>query len=149
RDIPPDLGAYQTGIFGRLHIARVMLESNFERLQGFTDAEVRDRTQYMAEMRTYGGFVYVVFGEGFCGPPLDGDGIVRTPPQLLQIAVDQFTEALALGEAVGLTELVTAARLGRARAYLGLQDYPRAIADAETIPEGFEFLATREQGEAR
>ena len=149
RDIPPELGAYQNGVFGALHRARYMLETNFTRLQGFTDADVPDRMEYMAEMRTYGGFVYVVFGEGFCGTPLDGDGQVRTPTELLQIAVTQFTEAIDLAGQVSRPDLVTAALIGRARARLDLEDYANAIIDAEAIPPGFEFLATREQGEGR
>jgi hypothetical protein len=149
RDIPPDLGAYQDGIFGRFHRARFMLESNFERLQGFTEEEVPAKAQYAAEMRTYGGFIYVAFGEGFCGTPLDGDGVVRTPEELLQIAVTQFTEAITLAQQANRSNLVTAALAGRARAYLDLKDYANAIRDAERIPDGFQFLATREQGEGR
>ena len=149
RDIPPDLGAYQNNIFGRWHRARYMLESNFERLQAFTDADVADRLEYMAEMRAYGGFVYVAFGEGFCGTPLDGVGQVRTPAELLQRAVDVFTEAIDLAGQAGRTDLVNAALIGRARAYLGLENYANAMSDAEAVPDGFEFLATREAGEGR
>ena len=99
RDIPPELGAYQDGIFGALHRARFMLESNFTRLEAFTDEEVPSRQEYMAEMKTYGAFLYLIFGEGFCGTPLDGDNQVRTPPELLQIAVTRFTEAIQLAQA--------------------------------------------------
>jgi starch-binding outer membrane protein, SusD/RagB family len=150
RDIPPELGAYQNNIFGRFHRARFMLESNYTRLQGFTDTEVPNRAIYLAEMRAYGGFIYVAFGEGFCGTPLDGDGQVRTPAQLLEIAVEQFTEAISLATAAGRADLVTAAHIGRARAYLGLDDLENAILDAETVTDiEFEFLATREAGEGR
>jgi hypothetical protein len=149
RDIPPELGAYQSGIFGALHRARVMLESNFTRLQGFTVEQVPQKAQYLAEMRTYGGFIYVVFGEGFCGTPLNGDGVVRNPEQLLQIAVTQFTEAMELAQAANQPRLVTAARIGRARAYLDLKQYANAIRDAEGIADGFAFVATREAGEGR
>jgi hypothetical protein len=149
RDIPADLGAYQDGIFGRFHRARVMLESNFERLQRFTEEQVPAKGQYLAEMRTYGGFIYVAFGEGFCGTPLNGDGNVRTPEELLQIAVTQFTEAIALAQQANRSNLVTAALIGRARAYLDLKDYANAIRDAEMIPNNYEFLATREAGEGR
>jgi len=149
RDIPGDLGAYQSTIFGRWHTARMMLEQNFERLQGFTDQEVPNRARYMAEMRTYGGFVYIAFGEGFCGTPIDGDGQVRTPAQLLETAVDRFTEALQLAQAANQPHLVNAARVGRARAYLGLQQYGAAISDAELVPEGFTFSATRDQSQGR
>lgn len=150
RDIPPDLGAYQNNIFGRWHRARYMLESNFTRLQSFSDEEVPSRSEYMAEMLTYSGFVYIAFGEGFCGTPLDGDGVVRTPPELLEIAVGRFTDAIAAATAVGRDDLVTAAYIGRARAHLTLENLDEAIADAEMAPDiEFEFLATREAGEGR
>lgn len=154
RDIPANLPQYQTNIFGRLHRARVMLESNFDRLQTFSDGDVVNRTQYLAEMRTYGAFIYVVFGEGFCGTPLDGDGVVRTPEQLLEIAVEQFTEALSIAEQLGTRrgqELVQAARIGRARAYLNLDQYSNAIADAQSIVDDpdLDFYATREYGDNR
>lgn len=153
RDIPPDLGSYQNGVFGALHRARFMLESNFARLQAFTDADVPDRTEYMAEMMTYDGFIYVVFGEGFCGMPLDGDGVVRTPEQLLQLAVERLTTALPLAEQAGRDDLVTAALVGRARAYLDLQQYAEAIADAKLaltgLADDWVFVATREAGEGR
>jgi len=149
RDIPGDLGAYQSNIFGRWHTARMMLERNYVRLQGFTDQEVPNRGRYLAEMRTYGGFVYIAFGEGFCGTPLDGDGVVRTPAQLLNIAVEQFTEAIQLAQSANQPNLVHAARIGRARAYLGLEQYGAAITDAEMVPEGFTFYATRDQSQGR
>ena len=149
RDIPADLPQYQNNIFGRLHRARFMLEANFDRLQGFSDVDVPKRLEYQAEMRTYGGFIYVAFGEGFCGTPLDGDGLVRTPDQLLQIAVDQFTEALTLAGQAGRSDLVNAALVGRARAYLDLQQYASAITDALNVVDGLDFYATRESGENR
>ncbi len=154
RDIPGNLPQYQDNIFGRLHRARVMLETNFDRLRNFSDADVPNRAQYLAEMRTYGAFVYVVFGEGFCGTPLDGDGVVRTPEQLLEIAVEQFTEALSLARQLETERgraLVQAALIGRARAYLNLDQYENAIADARSIVDdpGLDFYATREYGDSR
>lgn len=154
RDIPGDLPQYQDNIFGRLHRARFMLEEHFSRLATFSDSEVPNRIQYQAEMRTYGGFIYVAFGEGFCGTPLNGDGVVRTPDQLLQIAIDQFTEAIPLAKAAGGARgqaLEQAALIGRARAYLDLDQYASAIADAQAIADdpSLDFYATREYGENR
>lgn len=149
RDIPPELTTYQSNIFGSMHRARVMLESNYDRLEAFTDAEVPDRVEYQAEMRTYGGFVYVAFGEGFCGTPLDGDGVVRTPDELLELAVTHFTEALSLAGTVGRADLENAALIGRARAYLDLQQYADAITDATAVVEGMDLYATREYGIGR
>jgi hypothetical protein len=149
RDIPPELGAYQSNVFGRFHRARFMLESNYDRLQSFTDEQVPARARYSAEMRTYGGFIYLAFGEGFCGTPLNGDGVVRSPEQLLRLAVTQFTEAIALGQQTNQPNLVNAAMIGRARAYVDLKEYANAIRDAQGIPDSFQFLATREAGEGR
>lgn len=148
RDIPPDLPSYQS-TFGALHRARVMLESHFDRLAGFSDSDVPRRLEWQAEMRTYAGFLYVIFGEGFCGTPLDGDGMVRTPDQLQEIAVTVFTEAINLAGQVGRDDLLEAAQIGRARAYLNLDQFDNAIADASAITDGFTFSATREQGEGR
>ena len=156
RDIPPDFPRYATdgchanyGLFTPMHTARFMLESHFDRLQTFSDADVRDRQRFMAEMRTYSGFVYIAFGEGFCGTPLDAGDKTYTPTELLQIAVEHFTEALSIAGGAGLDHLVNAARVGRSRANLGLEQYSQVIADAELVPEGFRFDATREDGDAR
>ncbi len=137
------------GLFTPLHTARVMLERHFDRLQGFTDEEVPSRQQYMAEMRVYSGFTYIAFGEGFCGTPLDGGEQILEPDELLQIAVDRFTEGLQIAEAAGHEQMVNAALTGRARANLTMERYQEVIQDAERVPEGFRFDATRDGSESR
>ncbi|MDZ7779991.1 MAG: RagB/SusD family nutrient uptake outer membrane protein [Gemmatimonadota bacterium] len=156
RQITPDFTAYAqgscagwTGIFTPMHTARFMLESHYDRLQGFTDEEVPERQQYMAEMRAYAGFTYVAFGEGYCGTPIDAGDEILTPEQLLDIAVSRFTDALDLAQQAGNADLVDMARVGRARANLDLENYEDAISDAELVTEGFEVMATREAQPSR
>ncbi|MEX2466004.1 MAG: RagB/SusD family nutrient uptake outer membrane protein, partial [Gemmatimonadota bacterium] len=66
------------------------------------------------------------------------------PQELAELAEAQFTDAIQLATQAGRDDLVNLALLGRARARLTLQDYPGVIDDAEEIPEGFLFVATRD-----
>lgn len=137
------------GIFTPMHTARFQLESHFDRLEGFAPADVPDRTQYMAEMRAYGGFTYVALGEGFCGTPIDAGETILQGRELLQIAVMQFTEAINLAEQAGEDDILNMARVGRARANLNLGNNDAAIADAQLVPEGYARMATREAAPSR
>lgn len=155
RDIPPTFASMATGtcaasygLYTPLHGARVQAQSNFERISGFSDAEVPNKTQALATIRAYGAWPLVAFSEGFCGSPLDGQGQVLTPAELAAEAERQFTEAIQLAGQAGLTDLEDMARVGRARARLQQQKYEDAISDASLIPEGFLFVATRDASPA-
>jgi starch-binding outer membrane protein, SusD/RagB family len=156
RDITPTFAAYvqgscttSYGLFTPLHIARVQAESHFDRISGFSQDEVPRRTEFLATIRAYGAFPLVAFGEAFCETPLDGGDQIMTPTDLLELAESRFTEALQLAEQAGLPEIRHLALVGRARARLGLEDYAGVIADAELVPEGFIFHATRDESPAR
>jgi hypothetical protein len=153
RQITADFQPYATGscssgnslgIFTPMHTARVMTENHFDRLSEFSDAEVPERVQYMAEMRAYGGYTYVAFGEGFCGTPLDAGDRILDPNELLQMAVDHFTEAMQYAQQAGDNDILNMARVGRARANLDLGNNDAAIADASQVPDGYARMATRE-----
>lgn len=151
RDIGPSLASMATGgcgssygIFTPLHGARVQAQNNFERISGFDPAEVAQRDEYLATIRAYGAWPLIAFSEGFCGTPIDGGDQVLGPQELAQLAQDQFTDAIQLATTAGRDDLRNLALLGRARARLTLEDYPGVIEDAELIPEGFLFVATRD-----
>ena len=152
RDVPPDFGAYATGgcgasygLFTPLHGARFQANSNYERIAAFDAAAVPDRTEFLATIRAYGGWPLIAFSEGFCGTPLDGGDAVLEGAELAAIAEESFTEAIELAGQVGRDDLLNLARVGRARARLTRGDYAGAIADAELVPEGFVFVASRDQ----
>lgn len=151
RDISPTFAAYATGgcgtsygLFTPLHGARVQAESNFERISGYTDAEVPNKTEYLARIRAYGAWPLIAFSEGFCGTPIDGGAQVLGSAELAAIAEDRFTDAIDLAAQAGLTDIENMARVGRARARLTQQEYDDVIADAMMIPDGFLFVATRD-----
>ena len=151
RDIPPTFASMATGdcgdsygLFTPLHGARFQAESNFSRIQGFDDAEVPNKTAMLATIRAYGAWTLVAFSEGFCGTPLDGGEQVLGPAELAALAEEKFTEAIDLATQAGLTDLATMATVGRARARLTQEKYSEVITDAATVPDGFLFLATRD-----
>lgn len=156
RDITPDFSNYaggecesNYGLFLPLHTARVQADQNFERLQAFGEEAVPNLTALLATVRGYGALTLVALGEGFCGSPLDAGDETLGPAQLLDEAVTRFTETLALAEQAGLDDIRAMALVGRARAHLGLENYAQAIADAERVPEGFLFTASRDQSPVR
>lgn len=151
RDIDETFEAYASGgcggnygIFTTLHTARFQAESNFERIQGFPDAEVAGKTAMLARIRAYGAFPYLAFAEGFCGTPLDQSEKVYTSDELFALAEERFTDALQLAGQANLADVRNLALVGRARARLGRKDYAGAIADAAQVPAGFVFGATRD-----
>lgn len=151
RDIAPTFASMATGscagsygLFTPLHGARVQAQSNFDRISGFSDAEVPDKAVFLATIRAYGAWPLIAFSEGFCGTPLDGSDLVLTPAALAAEAEVQFGEAIQLAGQAGLTELENLARVGRARARLAQAKYDEAIADAMLVPDGFLFVATRD-----
>ena len=147
-------GTTSMGFYTPLQQARFQLEDTFRRLEGFTDAQVKNRALLMAEMRAYAGYSYLLLAEGMCDMAIDG-GPRMTRDQVLAIAEDRFTDALT--RAAGLTDttgvsVLNMARVGRARARLDLKKFPEAASDAILVPAGFvrnaEFteggVATRE-----
>lgn len=151
RDISPSFQAYATGgcgasygLFTPLHGARFQAESNYERVSSFADADVPNRTELLARIRAYGAWPLIAFSEGFCGTPLDGDDLVLEPAELAALAEGQFTEAIQLAEQAGLDDIRAMALVGRARARLTQQKYDDVIADAVQVPDGFRFVATRD-----
>lgn len=151
RDIPPSFGAMATGgcgtsygLFTPLHGARFQAESNYERIAGFPDADVPNRTALLATIRAYGAWPLIAFSEGFCGTPLDGQDEVLGPQALAALAEQKFTEAIDLAGQAGLDDIRNLALVGRARARLTQENYSGVLSDAAQIPEGFKFVATRD-----
>ena len=155
RDIPPTFQSMATGgcgasygLFTPLHGARFQAESNYDLISAFDDAEVPQKTEFLAKIRAYGAWPLVAFSEGFCGTPLDGEAQVRTPTELAALAEQKFTEAMGLASQAGLADIATMAQVGRARARLTQGDYAGVIADAEGVPVDFLFVATRDNAPA-
>lgn len=91
---------------------------------------------------TWLGYSFLLMAEQFCvgtvygGPPL-------TTANMLDSAVANFTAAITNGSANATpagVELATVALVGRARAHLQAGATALALADAQAVPAGFEYL---------
>src|SRR6266567_6645943 len=85
------------GIYTPMQTARFQAEDIFQRLQGFSDAQVPTRVSLEATVRTYGAFALVGLGEGFCQMALDGGPLMK-PADVLTLAEQRFTEAMTLAQ---------------------------------------------------
>jgi hypothetical protein len=143
-------GQQLTGVYTTLSVARASNDVAVAHLEGWTDAQVPDRSQLIGVASAYAGYSLVLLGEGMCSAALDL-GPEQTPAQLFAAAKVRFDTAVAAATRAGDTETLNLALLGRARTELNLGNSADAAADAAQIPPGFEVdidhdaTATRRQ----
>ncbi|CAN5185521.1 hypothetical protein BH09GEM1_BH09GEM1_21350 [soil metagenome] len=129
-------GTTAMGFYTPLQQARFQLDDTFARLEKFTDSQVASRASLMAQMRVYAGYAYLLLGEGMCEMTVD-NGPKMTRADVLAVADARFTDAMARATAINDQSILNMARVGRARARLGLNKLPEAAADAILVPAGF------------
>ena len=127
-----------SGSYVPLAKARATADDLVDLLGGWTDAEVQDREARMARALLLSGFSLSALGMAFCTAALD-QGPEMSSLEVFAEAEDRFDRAIATGDRLGLSAIVTAATLGRARMRLYQGNTAGASSDARAIPEGFEF----------
>jgi hypothetical protein len=145
------------GVYTPLNGARAQADNALRLLDGWTDAQVPDRTRLIARAAVYAGYSLTLLGEGFCSATIstfDADGEIvygteLTRAQVLGEAEARFTRALQAAEAAGDGTLRDLARVGRARVRLYLGRYAEARADAALVPAGFVYQVTASTAEGR
>ena len=125
-------GGQLSGLYTPLSQARWFADSNLARAQEAGSQDLIARSAVAA------GYAYTLFGEGFCSAAFDG-GPEQSPPQVLELAESRFSTAISSASG----ELLTLAYLGRARARLDMGDLAGAVSDAQQVPDGFVYYATR------
>ncbi len=144
------------GIYGPLQTARSSAQTVIDYLRVWTDAEVpTNRQQLIATASAYGGYSYLLLGEGFCSlafSKINPDRSIAyggevTRDSSFKLAVARFPEAIAAAQAIApataaSTDILRMAYAGRARAKLDLRDYAGAKADAQQVPAGYVHNAT-------
>ena len=138
------------GLYTPLHTARYQAKDVFERLERFDAAKVPDtlKTRLEATVRAWGGFAVVALGEGFCEVTLDG-GAIMTKAEVLAVAEQWFTDAITLAGQVSNLDLQNMARVGRARARIGVGNWAGAVTDASAVPAGYLKNVTRDTNRQR
>jgi hypothetical protein len=155
RDIQANHTAYSQdectssyALYVPLQHARFMAEDAFKRLEGYTDAQVSNRTRLMGRAALYAGFTYAAFGDSFCSIAVDL-GPELTQKQTYELAKARFTTAIDLAGKASDTETVNAAYVGRARVQMRMGETAGAVADAQRVPAGFRKNVTRSNGSNR
>lgn len=150
RDVKSDDARYGTygceslGVYVPLSTARWSSENILGYLQEWTDAEVAERQRLIAEAAAYAGYSYVLLAEGFCEAAINLSPAMSSN-ELLDSAVVRFTTAIQAAQAFGTSvgdSLANFALVGRARAYLDLDQGTQAVADAQQVPAGYVYYMT-------
>ena len=145
-------GTTSMGFYTPLQQARFQLDDAFARIEKFSDAQVTNRAKLLAELRADAGYAYLLLAEGMCQMTVDG-GPALTKAQVLTMAKDRLTDALARATAVSDASLQNMARVGLARTALDGGDLAGAAASARQVTANFvrnlEFSTTVQSRENR
>jgi hypothetical protein len=126
----------QAPIYTTLSIARASADTAVGKLNGWTDAQVPNRTKLIGQASAYAGYSLVLMGEAMCSAAINL-GPEMTPAQIFAEAKKRFDAAIAAATTAGDTQTLNFATLGRARTEWDLGDLTSASADAANIPAGF------------
>jgi hypothetical protein len=136
---PTPSSSQQPGIYTPLSVARATADTAAAKLEGWTDAEVPNRTKLIGQSYAYAGYSLVLLGESMCSAALNL-GPEIPPATLFTEAVTRFGKAIAAATTANDATTLNLARLGRARALQGLggaTNLAAAAADAALIPATF------------
>jgi hypothetical protein len=142
-------GTAQTApIYTTLSIARADADTVATHLEGWTDAEVPNRSKLLAQSYTYAGYSLTLLGESMCSAAVNL-GPELTPAELFAEAKARFDKAVTAATTANDAATLNLATLGRARAELDAGDKAAAGADAAKIPAGFTANISTDAGTAR
>jgi starch-binding outer membrane protein, SusD/RagB family len=140
------------GYWAPMQTARFLADDAYERLTAFPSDQVPNLERKLGDVSTYGGFSYLLLGEGYCEMAADG-GPLLSRQDVFGIAENRFTQGIGHAQAAGDNNLLQAAHVGRARARLYQGDLAGAASDARQVSEGFvrdvNFTSTQVRRENR
>jgi len=116
--------------------ARWAADNMVRLLESWTDAQVALRQERLARSGLLSGFSVYMLGAAHCSAALD-EGPELTSMQMFAEAESRFSGAIEVAQATGLTDIVNAARVGRARVRLYQGNQQGALSDAQAVPQGF------------
>ena len=120
--------------------ARWVAEQGVLRMQELLEADEYGRSAFAAEANVWAGYSNRYLGENFCSSVIDGGPEVDHAVHF-ERAEEYFTDAIAIAQAGGHTNLLNAAYGGRATVRAWQGDWTGAAADAAQVPPAFEFVA--------
>jgi hypothetical protein len=138
----------QPGAYTPLAAARASNDTAVAHLEGWTDAQVPNRSKLIGIASAYAGFSLVLLGEGSCTVAINL-GPEQTPAQIFAEAKIRFDTAVAAATRASDTQTLNLALLGRARALLDMGNSAAAATDAALIPAGFSVSITHDATDTR
>ncbi len=136
------------GAYTPLQQARYLTEDAAARIEAFPEGTVKNQAEKLGLLSAFAGYSYVLLGEGYCEMAVD-QGPLMTPKQVLAVAEEKFTKAIAFAEKSGRADLRLLAVAGRARTRLDLGNMEGAASDAAEIPAGYVWNAQYSTSEGR
>src|SRR5688500_3144073 len=122
------------GIYTPLSTARFQADAALTKLEGWTDAQVPNRANLLAQAALYAGFSYAMVGMSMCEASFDL-GVPINQAAMFALAEPRFTTVITTSGASAA--VVNAAYVGRARVRLFQGNTTGAAADATLVPAGF------------
>jgi len=129
-------------IYSNMHRSRAGAEATIDLAQAFGGVP-----EVESEMQSIVGYAYVMFAETFCGGvpfskvPSDGGELIYGEPlsqtEMFNTAITWFEQALASSS--GNPDLADLARVGKARALLGLGQISAAANEVATVATDFVY----------
>jgi hypothetical protein len=135
------------GIYTPLSTARWDADNALGKLNGWTDVQVPNRATLIARMNLYAGFSYAMLGISMCNAAFDL-GPSMDQKAMFALAEKRFSDAITAAQPLGLTDVVNAALVGRARVRLYQGNTSGAVTDAQVVPKGFVFNASADASDA-
>ena len=136
---PTPSSSQQPGIYTPLSVARATADTAAAKLEGWTDAEVPNRTRLIGQAYAYAGYSLILLGEGMCSAAINLGPEIQ-PPALFAEAVTRFTKSITAATTANDATTLNLARLGRARVLLdigGAANLAAAAVDAALIAATF------------
>ena len=119
--------------------ARWVAESGIERIKALPNYQYNTQGP-AARANLLAGFSNRLLGENVCTAVIDG-GPAESDSVHFQRAEAYFTEALRIGQAATVVDVINAAYAGRASVRSALGNWAGAVADAQQVPAAFVYNA--------
>jgi hypothetical protein len=129
------------GIYTPVQVARYQADVILTALDGWTDEQVANRTDLIAQAAAHAGYAITYLAESMCSAAIDG-GPEMTRAELFAAAEDRFTRGITAATTANNASILNMARVGRARVRLNLNRGADARADAVLVPSTFVRNAT-------
>lgn len=127
-----------SGAWNNTQQARWVAENGIEKLKVLLEEDFSSSAD-VARAYVYAGFANRILGGSWCSSviSLEEAGSEVSNTEHLTRAEGHFTEAIAIAQAAGDTDMLNAAYAGRAQARLLMGDWAGADADAAQVPASF------------